>query len=592
MGALTPKLIPETIPDRMRDLPHWVVWRYVTRDGKPTKVPHNPRNGALAKSNDPDTWGTFADACMALERGRWEGVGFQFSGSGLTGVDFDHKQWGEGVHPLAAEALETLDTYSEMTPSGKGQHAILDGQLPEWATNRKAIADDLEVEVYSSGRFFTVTGQVIQSPFIEARQEALEALLIRWGMVKAVPLTREASTGSAGSFTGSDSELWERIWRSTNGQAVRALADGDLTQYGGDRSRADFALCGHLCFWTNGDAGRMDAMFRTSGLMRPKWDAKHRSDGTTYGQMTIQEVLTRWDGVGYDPARKEPTKPTITADWKQPDVLLKGRQYLASGGSHGRTVNSYSTLWQSVVHVITSGHTTQDGGTLTFTTYGMTELYAHAGGRPVDRRQQLGFLKEQGMCGPLIRQEPSNPRSAWLLTVPANPAELPFMADARRSLLARLPVSSKPRQGTPYSSTKSLVNNYYERENRVCGGGKGFSAFWTLFALSVLREGKITEIADLARVSHDRAYRHLRTLPTIAVQTGRQWAAVLTPEEVGALYLHITAPEVAHRRKRMLEDRRRFHENKFEYLTSRGLHSQAALHFQYAEKYRKHLEAA
>jgi putative DNA primase/helicase len=51
------------------------------------------------------------------------------------------------------------------------------------------------------------------------------------------------------------------------------------------------ALCDMLAFWTGGDAARMDALFRSSGLMRPKWDERHYGGGQTYGDHTIEEAL-------------------------------------------------------------------------------------------------------------------------------------------------------------------------------------------------------------------------------------------------------------------------------------------------------------
>lgn len=580
----------EAIPDEMKALPHWVVWRYITREGKPTKVPFDPKRPSQnAKANDPSTWGTFQQALTAHQRKGFEGIGFQFTGSGMTGVDFDHKTFEGGIHPAAEAALSRLDTYSEMTPSGKGEHAILWGILPDWATHKKVIAPGLEVEVYSEGRFFTVTGEVIQSPFLEARQEALEALLREWGMVKATPERRGASTGLTASFRGSDTELWERIFASSSGEGIRALTDGDLTRHDGDHSRADFALCSHLAFWCNGDTARMDAMFRQTALMRDKWDERRRSDGSTYGQMTLEEVLNRWDGVGYDPSRK-PSQPEVERqEWSAPEVLMRGRQQLASSGSHGNTVNSYSALWQAVVGVVSEGHTTQEGDTLTVTPYGMTELYARAGGRLMDRRQQLRYLQSQGMCGPLVRHDPENSRSAWLLTLPADPTDLP-MWTARRSLQP-LPLNAKPRQ--KHHSTPSLsVDNYYGRESNTLKSAGRFSPFWTVFALSVFGEATIAEVCDLSGASPQMARRHLRSVPTIVDRKGQRWRSVLTPLQVGELHAHITAPEVERRRRKMLEERRDFHEHKYRYLTSRGLHMRALVHFRYAEKYRRHLGEA
>ncbi len=53
-------------------------------------------------------------------------------------------------------------------------------------------------------------------------------------------------------------------------------------------------MCSYLAFWTNNDAERMDALFRNSALMRPKWDEKHGSQ--TYGAMTISKALIAGEG--------------------------------------------------------------------------------------------------------------------------------------------------------------------------------------------------------------------------------------------------------------------------------------------------------
>lgn len=50
-----------------------------------------------------------------------------------------------------------------------------------------------------------------------------------------------------------------------------ALWAGDISNYGGDHSDADLALCNKLAFWFGRDRSRMDRVFRNSGLFRPKW---------------------------------------------------------------------------------------------------------------------------------------------------------------------------------------------------------------------------------------------------------------------------------------------------------------------------------
>jgi primase-polymerase (primpol)-like protein len=87
----------------------------------------------------------------------------------------------------------------------------------------------------------------------------------------------------------SDDDLIDRAKRARNGDRFTRLWAGNLSDYGGDHSRADAALCCMLAFWSNGDSDRIDRLFRRSGLMRDKWD--RRSGETTYGALTIRVAL-------------------------------------------------------------------------------------------------------------------------------------------------------------------------------------------------------------------------------------------------------------------------------------------------------------
>lgn len=80
------------------------------------------------------------------------------------------------------------------------------------------------------------------------------------------------------------------------GEQFAALWAGDTSSYQ-SQSEADMALCNWLAWWTNKDAARMDRLFRSSGLMREKWD--RRQSGSTYGAITIQEAIASCDPQTY-----------------------------------------------------------------------------------------------------------------------------------------------------------------------------------------------------------------------------------------------------------------------------------------------------
>ena len=90
----------------------------------------------------------------------------------------------------------------------------------------------------------------------------------------------------------SDNDLLEKAFRSKKGTKIRQLYNGEWSDYL-SHSDADQALCNHLAFWLDRDPGRIDAAFRSSGLMREeKWDKKHFSNGQTYGQGTISKAIS------------------------------------------------------------------------------------------------------------------------------------------------------------------------------------------------------------------------------------------------------------------------------------------------------------
>ena len=89
------------------------------------------------------------------------------------------------------------------------------------------------------------------------------------------------------------------------------LYSGNISEFG-SHSEADLALCSLLAFWCNRDAVQIDRIFRSSGLMREKWDERHGAQ--TYGQMTISEAVEGCTAV-YNPAeyRQQVIEHTLEA---------------------------------------------------------------------------------------------------------------------------------------------------------------------------------------------------------------------------------------------------------------------------------------
>jgi putative DNA primase/helicase len=309
----------DSIPDELKKLRRWVNWRVVQREGKLTKIPINPTNDEHASCADPSTWGTYDQAVERFKRDRVDGIGFQL-GAGYVGVDLDkcrHTETGV-IEPLALERVRKLNSYTEVSPSGTGVHIIAKGSLPQGPRRRG------EIEMYCEGRFFTMTGWQIEGTptSVEERSRSLGDLHRQIFFVTKANAKAESKTAHKGDETANstaDAELLARAGRAENGAKFARLWAGDWTGYD-SQSEADLALCMILAFWTGRDAARIDRLFRQSGLHRDKWDDRHRADGRTYGQITVNKAIEKASEVCRPGRRRENSSPDPglikqLADW-------------------------------------------------------------------------------------------------------------------------------------------------------------------------------------------------------------------------------------------------------------------------------------
>lgn len=165
----------DNIPQDLRSLPQWLVWKYVTRDGSTTKVPFQP-TGAPADSTDPATWTTFG---QVIEAEGYDGIGCVFAPvNGMVGIDLDNSVEDGELKPWARGIVDRFDTYTEISPSGTGVKLWCYGKWPGDNTGGRRKFRDGFVEMYCRARYFAVTGQRINtvSHEIEERQEKIDGL--------------------------------------------------------------------------------------------------------------------------------------------------------------------------------------------------------------------------------------------------------------------------------------------------------------------------------------------------------------------------------------------------------------------------------
>lgn len=221
-------------PPELAGLKQWVCWKYGKSrpNRKREKVPINPRTGRKAKTDDPKTWDTFEAAVAAVEERGYEGVGFVFTPEDpFAGIDMDgcrNPKTGE-IEPWALRVVKFLGSYAEVSPSGTGIKAFVQGGIPV-PGRRKG-----QVEMYNSGRFFAFTGQRIWGERVEKRQPQLDAL---YQELFPPELEHRAPDARAGQgFVGEDEKLLMMLRRAADGQKFADVFDGGSLAYHRDNHK-------------------------------------------------------------------------------------------------------------------------------------------------------------------------------------------------------------------------------------------------------------------------------------------------------------------------------------------------------------------
>lgn len=303
--------IPDNIPQEMKDLPRWVLFSLFENvySKRLEKLPWSI-NGKMADITNPETWTTFDRALAVLRKNNtYRGLGFVL-GDGIFGIDLDHVISEDGtMEPWAAEIIRMMDSYTELSPSGTGVHIYARGKIPP--KDRK----NGKVEMYDERRYFTVTGNVYGDlkPLSERTKEA--ASVHRQYLKRDRRENMQQNTAAVAYVASRDvEELVKRAEKAKNGDKFSLLYKGTASGYA-SQSQADQALCNILAFYAGGDRTLIDAAFRSSGLMRPKWDS--RRGNTTYGEMTIEKALASVRSLV--PSAGSPSAPPLPVDINETD---------------------------------------------------------------------------------------------------------------------------------------------------------------------------------------------------------------------------------------------------------------------------------
>ncbi|MEP3055584.1 AAA family ATPase [Ascidiaceihabitans sp.] len=292
----------QNIPDDLRSYPQWICHDAAKR-------PINPHTGQLADVSDAATWSAFDHACAACDAGIGVGIGFVFTNADpFVGIDLDVIE-GAGPSEGQQRIFAAFKTYTEQSPSGRGLHIIAKGHVAEGGVRNSGLG----VEVYSSGRYFTFTGNVVRADPIADCQSLVDALCdeIR---PRSDAVSNEMPDPSPAPHLA-DKELEARI---KEGSANRRNYEGEVSNW----SDAYFALICAACLFSSDEAqvrrvvmasplvqhsppkGRETRQQKAERLWAREYpraaqrgavERQERTLGVDHGRQIAQTLLTGWN---------------------------------------------------------------------------------------------------------------------------------------------------------------------------------------------------------------------------------------------------------------------------------------------------------
>lgn len=201
----------------------WIVWQYLSS----RKIPYDPETLKPCSGDYYDTAGvTYAEAERIAQHNSFNGVGLIIKPP-IIGIDLDHcfDEAGQ-LLPQARRVVETISSYTELSPSGEGLHILVKGDA-DITLGAAGAPKGYHVEIYTQRRYFTFTGKVFEG-----------RVTINGGYDKEIQALRvvELESRSKQQPKGEDPEEWS----GSRQQAPEEVQEGGRNDYLYKRA---FAYC-------------------------------------------------------------------------------------------------------------------------------------------------------------------------------------------------------------------------------------------------------------------------------------------------------------------------------------------------------------
>ncbi len=285
----------------LKQMPIWVVWKYEHINGKRTKVLYSAiikrKSGTNAKYKN--TWTSYQEACNSAMTENFDGVGFVIP-RGYAVIDMDHV---DGT-TVPEDIVAMVDSYMEVSPSGEGRHLIAKVDLNQIPVEEGKLSGEYYMknphnglELYIGGltnRYMTFTGNVVHESDVQEATQGVLKFLEQYMRRDIWQKNKMTVPPAVGIKLLSDEEILIVAGQKAKNadKFLKLYEKGDTSDYGSG-SEADLALCNYFAFYSGGDEEAIDRLYRSSALMREKWN---RDD---YRNTTIKKAIALCNGVFY-----------------------------------------------------------------------------------------------------------------------------------------------------------------------------------------------------------------------------------------------------------------------------------------------------
>ena len=261
---------------------------------KEDKRPYNALTRYRADVTNKIHYTTYENACNSVRTNPdFEGIGFVLgydiaNGYNYCGLDIDDCINNKGeISEQAQELIDLLDTYTEISKSGRGIHCIFIAKKQGGICKNNDLDFCKCLELYDNGRYFALTGNIIRNKDIEYRQEQCDTIYNLYFKHKEITTPIQPIEHICAENKTYGADYLQYIFEK----------DAKFMQYWNrqinitDESASDMAFIGKLAYWLDYKPELIKQWFFDSLYYKGK-DEKHKKKANRkdYIDRTIKRV--------------------------------------------------------------------------------------------------------------------------------------------------------------------------------------------------------------------------------------------------------------------------------------------------------------